>query len=176
MKSPSQDVVARAVRRLVATGSNLEYDTGVIPGNDSGPSPKGAYATVLSYLQRSAGVPATTYTDTCDAVTVEWIIEEFSIQWYRDEAAERAAGFCRWVWTPTGLAEIEASGLTLYGCSGPHRVDVVISKHWEDRWQSDLSLGYRTEYRIETPAFVEAPIDFALDGFTAQTVRVLQEG
>ena len=152
---PSTQDLERAIRAYVAKGSGLERAC-VIPGNQSGPVPKTAFATVLLITGVPDGLawtleeyvanrtyPDATFTDgpTFDVQAFESTELTYSVQWFRNGAADMARRFSVWARGPLGIAEAARRGLTFYRTGPIRNLDGIDKEFWEERRSLDLVLG-----------------------------------
>lgn len=174
--TPTALILDEAVRAWVAAGSGLDFDTAVIPGNDSAPSPEGVYATVLEIDDAREGldfVRRLQGADEGDEEAQQSSTVRYSVQWFRVGARDAGRCFKLWAPSPAGIAAAEGHGFTFYNVSELRRLDAVDDFHWEERVGLDLSIGvvFRETRTVDLIEGVEA--DICLDGEQEASVSFL---
>lgn len=141
--SGDPDVVATAVRRIVADGSGLA-SSAVIPGNDPHPAPQHMYATVLLIASWSDGgaFETPTFDEEGHAHALLVVGSRFSVQWYRQGAVQAAQRFRLWSETQDGADAMIGRGLLYERCGEVRRIDYVISSNFEERAGLDLTVRH----------------------------------
>ena len=147
-------VVQRRLRAFVAQGSGIPPEL-VIPGNDEGRRPPEPYASVLvvtdglegAALERYRAALGDSESTVIDAVTNHRAL--VSVQFYR-EATETRLGahdsarlFINWIDTETGKQAADRAGFRLDGLIQARQIDEIISDHFEERANVDLTILYR---------------------------------
>ena len=135
----------RLVRAYVAQGSGLKSEL-VIPGNQRAPRPKDAYASVLSVTDRRRGYPITRYfADTENTTSLSYRRGDFSVQFYRTGASNRARNFCIWAESEVGLTvsdDYEFKVVFPAGGLNWQRLDDILGDSFEERAIIDLQIDY----------------------------------
>ena len=175
MIAPTTQEVERAVRALVAQGSELEPRR-VRPGNQGGIAPDGLFATVMLIHQDIEGIPATVMSLASDgadlnAPTVATVRGRYSVQWFRTGAHDAAKRLSVWVWSPEGVAKAQGADLTVLRVSDVRQLDDVVSGVWEERAGLDIDVGYTQRIDQTVDYLKAAPIEVGAVGST-ETITV----
>ena len=175
MIAPTTQEVERAMRALVAQGSELEPRR-VRPGNQGGIAPDGLFASLVLIHQDIEGIPATAMklsTDglSLDAPTIAAVRGRYSVQWFREGARDVARRFSVWVWSPEGVAQAQKADLTVLRVSDVRQLDDVVSGAWEERAGLDIDVGYTQKINQTVGRLKAAPIEVGTSGST-ETITV----
>ena len=177
MIAPTTQSLERAIRGLVAAGSDLESRR-VRPGNQGGAVPNDLFATVVLIHQDIEGIPATVMSlasgeADLNALTVATVRGRYSVQWFRTGAHDAATRLSVWVWSPEGVAQAQKADLTVLRVSDVRQLDDVVSGAWEERAGLDIDVGY-TQRTDQTLDYLKAaPIEIgAGDSTETSTVEV----
>ena len=177
MIAPTTQSLERAIRGLVAAGSDLESRR-VRPGNQGGAVPNDLFATVVLIHQDIKGIPATVMSLASDgadlnAPTVATVRGRYSVQWFRTGAHDAAKRLSVWAWSPEGVAQAQQADLTVLRVSDVRQLDDVVSGAWEERAGLDIDVGY-TQRTDQTVDYLRvAPIEIGAGGSTeTSTVEV----
>ena len=147
------DDLERTIRAFVAQGSRLT----VIPGNDDGPRPTATYASLLLIDDARLAAPVR-YQQPYDE-TVSMIVyrrAEFSLQFYRDDATDRARAFVRFSESENGLTAAEDGEFRIVAPLSVQRLDVVLGEKWEQRALVSLSVDYADTYNDPDAGYIDA--------------------
>ena len=135
----------RLVRAYVALGSGLPSSM-VRPGNQRAPRPLEPYATVLSVTDRRRGYPITRYfADTENTTSLSYRRGDFSVQFHRTGASNRARNFCIWAESEVGLTvsdDYEFKVVFPAGGLNWQRLDDILGDSFEERAIIDLQIDY----------------------------------
>lgn len=175
MIAPTTQDLERAVRGLVAQGSELEPRR-VRPGNQRGVAPEGLFASVLLIHQAIQGIPATVSRLAGDGLslnagTLATVEDRYSVQWFREGARDAARRFSVWVYSPVGLQSALGAGLTLLRVSDVRQLDDVVSGAWEERAGLDIDVGYTQKIEQTVGRLKAAPIEVGA-GSSTETITV----
>ena len=175
MIAPTTQSLERAIRGLVAAGSELESRR-VRPGNQGGAVPNDLFATVVLIHQDIEGIPATVMSLASDgadlnAPTVATVRGRYSVQWFRTGAHDAAKRLSVWVWSPEGVAQAQQADLTVLRVSDVRQLDDVVSGAWEERAGVDIDVGYRQVVEETVDYLRAAPIEVGAGGST-ETITV----
>ena len=175
MIAPTTQEVERAVRALVAQGSELEPRR-VRPGNQGGAVPNDLFATVVLIHQVIEGIPATVMSLASDeadlnALTAATVRGRYSVQWFRNGAHDAAKRLSVWVWSPEGVAQAQKADLTVLRVSDVRQLDDVVSGAWEERAGLDIDVGYTQRIDQTVDYLKAAPIEVGAGGST-ETIAV----
>ena len=175
MIAPTTQEMERAVRGLVAQGSELEPRR-VRPGNQRGIAPDGLFASLVLIHQAIEGMPATVMSlasgeADLNAPTVATVRGRYSVQWFREGARDAASRLSVWVWSPEGAAQAQKSGLTVMRVSDVRQLDDVVSGAWEERAGLDIDVGYTQRIDKTVGRLKAAPIEVGAGGST-ETITV----
>ena len=127
--------LARGLREFVATGSGLTAGL-VIPGNDKGPRPKVAYASVLLLGDERRGFPEVEERADGDIVRTPRAAE-WSVQWYREGASARALRFVSWIEGERGIDAAAAARFSVLVPASITRLDEIAGDAYEERGPSE---------------------------------------
>ena len=171
MAEPLQADIDAAVREFVSLASGLDFDTQVIPGNDSSPAPNGSYASVLEITKIGRGIDSETAIDgpTSTEATLKHkgarsII--YSVQFYRTGAADYAEGLLSYAATSPGQFFLAQNNLT-WGIAGDVRnLDAIMDSAWEGRRSVDITFKYQSRRQIDINKIGSVEIDFELSDST----------
>ena len=108
----------------------------VIPGYDAGPAPDGSFATVVNInaaISRTIQQPNRIWAEVHDRV---------SVQWFRENALNRALTFTAWVFSPEASELAIGLGLVVLGTTPLRDLSDLISEQWEERANVDVGFGY----------------------------------
>lgn len=176
----SIDSVDTAVRWWVAEGSGLVFGRPtpgdadnkairVYEGDSRGPRVKGdpdsGYATVVRVLDEPLGDVQERVIDDPDSTgTITLVrnlrIVRYSVQWYRDGAADLAHRFARWAVSSPGVEAAAKRGFTPeYPLKSLVQVNLPVSSKWERRWSLDLGVEYADDAAYRTGAIATAEIE-----------------
>ena len=140
--TPTNKILEAAIRKHIAAGAAIA-STHVIPGNDDGPAPKEAYATVLLITAEPDGQGwSKINADTLTTVDYLSMTATYSVQFYRAGARDCANRLLAWLSASAGHEAAEARGLTYIRASGIRQLDGIVSAEWEERASVDLMFGY----------------------------------
>ena len=179
MISPTTEQIERSLRWWVALGSDLAPSM-VQPANSGQPAPNEDYATLLMVRDTLPGKPVQRRVirgdSDIDETTIAIVRGRYSVQWYRDGAADRAAQFRVWVYSSRGR-QAALSGDTPYPVpqvyhgiggefhpfqmmrlTGPQRIDAIISDDEEPRYTATLDVQYIQTVEAVVQRFVETDI------------------
>ena len=175
MIAPTTQEMERAVRGLVAQGSELESRR-VRPGNQGGAVPNDLFATVVLIHQAIEGIPATVMSlasgeADLNALTVATVRGRYSVQWFRTGAHDAAKRLSVWVWSPEGVAKAQGANLTVLRVSDVRQLDDVVSGVWEERAGLDIDVGYMQRIDQTVDYLKAAPIEVGAVGST-ETITV----
>ena len=175
MIAPTTQSLKRAIRGLVASGSDLESRR-VRPGNQGGAVPNDLFATVVLIHQDIEGIPATVMSLASDgadlnAPTVATVRGRYSVQWFRTGAHDAAKRLSVWVWSPEGVAQAQQADLTVLRVSDVRQLDDVVSGAWEERAGLDIDVGYTQRIDQTVDYLKPAPIEVGAVGST-ETITV----
>ena len=170
MIAPTTQSLERAIRGLVAAGSDLESRR-VRPGNQGGAVPNDLFATVVLIHQDIEGIPATVMSlasdeADLDALTIATVRGRYSVQWFRTGAHDAATRLSVWVWSPEGVAQAQKSDLTVLRVSDVRQLDEVVSEAWEERAGLDIDVGYTQKIDQTVGRLKAAPIEVGAGGST----------
>lgn len=161
--TPASELLALAVRRVVAQGSQLDGSV-VIPGNDTNAAPQTLYASVLQYDSESLG----TYQTQDNGDVQIYVRSTFSVQWFRAGAVEAGTRFRMWAETPEAADAMVGRGLLYVRCGSLRRLDAVISSNYEERAGLDLELVH-----VQKQTTASEPIEIV--DLTVDAVDISQE-
>ena len=175
MIAPTTQSLERAIRGLVAAGSDLE-SRWVRPGNQGGAVPNDLFATVVLIHQDIEGIPATVMSlasdeADLDALTIATVRGRYSVQWFHTGAHDAAKRLSVWVWSPEGVAQAQKSDLTVLRVSDVRQLDDVVSGAWEERAGLDIDVGYTQKIDQTVGRLKAAPIEVGAGGNT-ETITV----
>lgn len=145
--APTDEALDRAVRQYIADCAGLDAAQ-VVPGNDNAPAPAGLYATALLVEWTPHGLGSTRFAadpfgeDDLEAATWRPATADYSVQFFRDGAHDRARRFSLCASAPLGRAAAAARNLTLIRAGGALRLDALVTQRWERRAVVDLRLGF----------------------------------
>lgn len=153
----------RELRKFIAAGSGLDSDV-VIPGNDTGPRPGGAYATVLEISSTPRGYPIKRFVSIDDGTDQLSLYEGlFSVQWYRAGAGQMAENFREWVFSDNGLIAAEGADLRVTNPFDILKTDEVVDKDWEERYSASVPILYAVTTRQDTGYITNGIVDLCYD-------------
>ena len=160
--TPQTLTLDQTLRWFVAAGSGLDRGL-VIPGNSKGPRPKDAYASLLLIDDNRLSYPIR-YQQPNDEMTssISYRRATYSLQFYRDGAAERARDFCIYAESENGLTAAE-DGLLMVDANWVV-VGAVASGGFRVVQTPPLSVQRLDEITgdaFEERALVNLPIDYA---------------
>ena len=177
--SPTTEQIEASLRWWVALGSGLTPSM-VQPANSGQPAPNEDYATLLMVRDSQPGKPVQRRVigndGDVDETTIAVVRGRYSVQWYRDGAADRASQFRVWVYSTRGR-HAALTGLTPYPgpesyhgiggdfapftmmrLTGPQRIDAIISDAEEPRYTATLDIQYVQTVDATIQRFVETDI------------------
>ena len=193
MITPTTERIENSLRWWIALGSGLDTKFSNI-GNSGKPAHNDPYATLLLISQSQPGKPvqrrALDGAGYIDETTMAVVRGRYSVQWYRDGAADNAARLRVWAYSSAGRYAA-TSGLPVlpatsayHGIGGdfapfammrltdPSRLDAIISDDEEPRYTSTLDVQYVQSFADTLQRFVEADIILS-DGYSPEvTIRV----
>jgi len=145
----------RGLRGFVATGSGIDVMLVMpgddLPGDDKGPAPKTAYASV-KYVEGSRdGYPAVRYDTNGLATIATPKTSLYSVQFYRAGAIAAAEAFEAWVESPLGLDAATEAGFQIEFPLELRRLDTLISDVSEERVGIDLTVHWVNTRTLKTP-------------------------
>ena len=192
MLVPTTDQIEGSIRWWVALGSGLDPKY-VQPGNSGRPAPNEPYATVLLINSSQPGRPwrdgslidhaGEPDDDMISETTVAVVRGRYSIQWYREGAADMAAQMRVWAHSSLGTEAALAGYLPLprlayyHGIDGPFvpfavqklsdpsRLDLIVADDYEERYVSQLDVLYQQSYTDTVERYVGADIIIS-DGYS----------
>ena len=200
MITPTTEQIESSLRWWIALGSGLESKR-VSPANSGKPAHNDPYATLLLVSQSQSGKPvqrrALDGADDIDEKTMAVIRGRYSVQWYRDGAADRASRFRVWAYSSRGRyaatsgrhvyphTEDAYHGLPMRGdeetpfapfammrLTDPVRIDAIISDDEEPRYTATLDVQYVQTFSDTIQRFVGADIILS-DGYSPEvTIEV----
>jgi len=164
------------VRKLVSLASGLDSKY-VIPGNDSKPAPNVPYATVLEIAQKGSGIDSEVATagPSETQTTLEQSgrrIITFSVQFYKDGAAEFAEGLLSYASTTPGQIWLAQNGLTWSIAGDIISLDAVMGSRFEQRRAVDITFRYQSQRQIDINRIGSVEIDFSLSAESELTETV----
>ena len=193
MISPTTEQLENSLRWWIALGSGLASRY-VTPANSGRPAHNDPYATLLLVSQSQPGKPVQRReldgAGDIDETTMAVVRGRYSVQWYRDGAADNAARLRVWAYSSAGRYAA-TSGLPVlphliayHGIGGafapfammrltdPSRIDAIISDDEEPRYMSTLDVQYVQTFDDTLQRFVGADIILS-DGMSPEvTIRV----
>lgn len=151
--SPTYTNLLNAVMNLVAEATGIERSN-VIPGNDNAPAPNSLYATVLVISIAGEGVDSEVARDASDDTETDLNIKgnrigSFSVQTYRDGAADAIESLLSFGATSVGQIWLQENSLTWRKASDTRNLDAVMGSKWEERRSVDIELKY-TSTKVDT--------------------------
>ena len=175
--------IEASVREIVAEGSLLNPKN-VIPGNDSSPSPSGAYATVLPMLYARPGIDSSiieidnvnTPNEDVRERLVGLLVGTWSVQFYREDAYLRALRFHQWCYSSQASDYMQERSLSFVDCSDIKQIDKIVSWNWERRAGVNFQASYRfgTARPVATydPEQIQQPTIITADDANQQQFEV----
>lgn len=152
MGSPTLDALNLSVRKIVAAGSGLAGKR-VIPTDSNHPAPNGLYATVKDIVTVGEGMDAHSYRKatetTFDINHYGNRLITFSVQFYREGAAEAAKALRMYIYTVLGQDMLAAANLSLRRVSEIRDLNAVFDRDNEPRVSLDIEFGL-VEYLKQT--------------------------
>ncbi len=141
MIAPTTMLLERAIRGWIAEGSELDAKF-VIRSKGSGPAPKEEYASCLMIASKPDGSAWSRQgTDPDDQHSYISYTIDYSVQWYRKGAHDRARAFQVWAGSQLGILAAEDRGITFMAASAIRQLDDIVSSKWEERAGLDLTIG-----------------------------------
>ena len=187
--SPTTEQIENSLRWWIALGSGLDSKY-VQPANSGKAAPNVPYATLLLVSQSQPGKPVQRRVlggaGDIDETTMAVVRGRYSVQWFRDGAADNAARLRVWAYSSAGryaataglpvLPHTEAyhgiggafAPFAMMRLTDPSRLDVVISDDEEPRYTSTLDVQYIQTFQDTIQRFVEADIILS-DGILARS-------
>jgi hypothetical protein len=166
MAEPLQNDLDVLVRKFVSLASGLASKA-VIPGDDSHPAPNGAYASVKNITKIGSGIDSEVATEGIDDehVTLKHSGRReitYSVQFYRDGAADFAEGLLSYASTSTGQIWLAENSLT-WQIAGPvQNLDSVMGSKNEIRRAVDITLRYQSTSQEDINSIGTVDIELTL--------------
>ena len=187
MITPTTEQVENSLRWWIALGSGLASRYVQSGDSNSRPAPNLPYASLLLIRPSQPGKPVQRRVlnsdGDIDETTMAVVRARYSIQWFRDGAADMASRFRVWAYSSAGRYAA-TSGLSVlphtevyHGIGGafapfammklddPSRLDLVIAGDVELRFMSTLDVQYVQSFSDTVQRFVEADIILS-DGYS----------
>jgi hypothetical protein len=177
MAEPLQFDLDEKIREFVSLATGLDFDLRVIPGNDSHGAPNGPYATVLEITKIGSGIDSEVAREGPSETEVTLNHSgrreiTYSVQFYRDGAADYAEGLLSYASTSTGQIWLAENGLT-WQIAGPvQNLDSVMGSKNEIRRAVDITLRYQSTSQEDINAIGSVEIDLTLSAETDLTETV----
>lgn len=167
MVEPLQTDLDKLIRGFVSLATGLDFDTAVIPGDDPHPAPNGSYASVKELTKIGSGIDSEIVTEGPDDTQVTLIhsgrrIISYSVQFYRDGAADFAEGLLSYASTSTGQRWLNENGLTWQIAGTVQNLDSVMGSKTEMRRAVDITLRYQSTSQEDINAIDSIDIAFIL--------------
>ena len=186
MITPTTEQIENSLRWWIALGSGLDAKF-VNPANTGRAAPNEPYATLLFVSDSQPGKPVQRRVldsaGDIDETTMAVVRGRYSVQWFRDGAADMSARLRVWAYSSAGRYAA-TSGLSVlpatsayHGIGGdfapfammkltdPLRIDAIISDDEEPRYMSTLDVQYVQSFSDTLQRFVEADIILS-DGYS----------
>ena len=128
-------------RAFIARGSGLESNR-VLEGNQKGPRPKQAYATVLFRNDPRLGYPIRGEAENGESQDISHRRAAFSVQFFRNGASGRALAFCLYAESENGLTDAEDLNIRIVQPVSYERLDVPAGDAFEHRALINLELDH----------------------------------
>lgn len=163
--TPTQQELDRKARAFVVQATGLSQNK-VIPGNDPHPEPRGSYATVLEITKLGSGIDSEVARET-GATTFRLDHKgrrsiTYSVQFYRDGAADFIEGLLSYAATTPGQVWLAEQNLT-WALAGPvTNLDTVINSKFEIRRAVDITFRYQSVRQVDINAIGSVEIDMTL--------------
>ncbi|MCK5617396.1 hypothetical protein KAR91_86840 [Candidatus Pacearchaeota archaeon] len=175
---PLQSSIDKNIRQLVSNASGLDFDTNVIPADDPHPSPNEPYATVKEITKIVSGIDSVKVFEGPDPLTQKTLkysgrrIITYSVQFYKDGAADFAEGLLGYASTDAGQIWLAQNGLT-WEIAGPvQNLDSIMGSKFEIRRAIDITLRYQSARKEDINAIGSVEIDLTLSAETDLTETV----
>ncbi len=167
MANPLQTDIDKLVREFVANSTGLDFDTNVIPGNDSNPAPNGPYATVLQLLTQGVGIDSEVASTGIDDEHVNLDQKgsrsiTYSIQFFKDGAADFAESLLSYQSTAPGQLWLAENGLTWRIAGDIINLDAVMGSKFEQRRAIEISFRYQSVRQVSINSIGSVDLDINL--------------
>ena len=180
MAEPLQADLDKKIRQLVANASGLDFDTKVIPGDDDHGSPNGSYASVKELTDIGSGIDSEVAREGANPLTQALMKRSgrreitYSIQFYRDGAADFAKGLLSYASTSSGRLWMAENGLSWVIAGTVQNLDSVMGSKFETRRAVDITLRYQStsQETINTIGSVEIDLTLSAEADLTETVEV----
>lgn len=171
MVEPLQIDLDEKIREFVSLASGLDFDTQVIPGNDTHPAPNGSYASVLEITDIGSGIDSEVATEGPDDehVTLKHSgrrVITYSVQFYRTGAADYAKGLIGYASTSTGQIWLAENSLTWVIAGTVQSLDSIMGSKFEIRRAVDITLRYQSTSEEIINSIGTVDIDFNISDST----------
>ena len=188
MITPTTEQIENSLRWWIALGSGL-HSRYVTPANSGTPAHNDPYATLLLISQSQPGKPvqrrALDGAGDIDEDTMAVIRGRYSVQWYRDGAADNAARLRVWAYSSAGRYAAtsgrfvyphtdtyhdiggEFAPFAMMRLTDPSRLDAIISDDEEPRYTATLDVQYVQTFQDTIQRFVGADIILS-DGYSPE--------
>ena len=168
MADPLQIDLDEKVRQFVALASGLDFDTAVIPGNDSAPSPNIPYASVLEIIEKGNGIDSEVAIEGPDPQIQKTLKQSgsrsitYSVQFYKAGAADNAKSLLSFPSTTPGQIWLAENDLTWMIAGDIVNLDSVMGSKNEIRRAVDITFRYQSKRQVDIHAIGSVNIDVNL--------------
>ena len=152
MTATTQKELERKLRAYIKSGTGLSR---VIPGQEDGPRPKVTYATVTFVSDEQIGHALRAQSQTAEKLSL-YRRSTYQVQFYRDEAYDKALAFQTWAETEQGLQKADEEGFRLGYPFELRNVTLPVGEEWEHRTVLDLTVEYLTDQTSQDTDYTES--------------------